>query len=151
MGTIWVFGKWRDPSRTGSDRSPLRAELLSVEHLEERARVLAASYTVARNPRRRARRFLPRLQENARVLRRSYRALANDVRNGMPVAPAAEWLLDNFHLVESEIVEVRRNLPQRFYLELPKLASAISRAPRACTPWRSISSATATRASTSAG
>src|SRR4030095_4733890 len=70
MATIWVFGKWRDPSRRapGSDRNPLRAELLSVEHLEERARVLAASYTVARNPRRRPRPFLSRLQENARVL-----------------------------------------------------------------------------------
>ncbi|MGE5179098.1 MAG: GH36-type glycosyl hydrolase domain-containing protein, partial [Bacteroidota bacterium] len=125
MATIWVFGKWRDPSRRapGSESSPLRSELLSVEHLEERARVLAASYTLARNPRRRPRRFLPRLQENARVLRRSYRELANDVRRGEPVAPAAEWLLDNFHLVESEAVEVRRNLPQRYYLELPKLAS----------------------------
>jgi cyclic beta-1,2-glucan synthetase len=92
MGTIWVFGKWRDPSRRapGSDRSPLRAELLSVEHLEERARVLAASYTLARNPRRRPRRFLPRLQENARVLRHAYRELASDVRGGEPVAPAAD-------------------------------------------------------------
>src|SRR5256885_9758196 len=52
-------------------------------------------------------RFLPRLQENARVLRRSYQILAADVRRGEPVAPAAEWLLDNFHLVETEILEVR--------------------------------------------
>ncbi len=125
MRTIWVFGKWRDPSRRapGSDRNPLRAELLSVEHLEERGRVLAASYTVARNPRRRTRRLHPRLLENTRVLRRAYRELANDVRRGEPVAPAAEWLLDNFHLVETEAVEVRKNLPHRYYLELPKLAS----------------------------
>src|SRR5690349_1090871 len=115
MGTIWVFGKWRDPSRRalGSERDPLRAELLSVEHLEERARVLAASYTIVRNPRRQTRRFLPRLQENARVLRRSYLTLADAVRRGEAVAPAAEWLLDNFHLIEVEAVEVRKNLPQR--------------------------------------
>jgi len=93
-----------------------------VEHLEERARVLAASYTLARNPRHRPLPFLPRLQENARVLRRSYLILATDVRRGEPVAPAAEWLLDNFHLVEAEILEVRKNLPQRYYLDLPKLA-----------------------------
>ncbi|HKQ18699.1 MAG TPA: carbohydrate-binding protein, partial [Candidatus Eisenbacteria bacterium] len=125
MGTIWVFGKWLDPSlrAPGSDRDPLRAELLSVEHLEERARVLAASYTIARNPRRRPRRFLPRLHDNAKALRHAYRELANDVRRGEPVAPAAEWLLDNFHLVEAEAVEVRKNLPQRYYLELPKVAS----------------------------
>ena len=84
--------------------------------------MLAASYTLARNPRQRPLRFLPRLQENARVLRRSYQILAADVRRGEPVAPAAEWLLDNFHLVETEILEVRKNLPQRYYLDLPKLA-----------------------------
>jgi len=124
MSPSWVFGSWRDPSRKwpGPDTGPLRGELLSVEHLEERARVLAASYTLARNPRHRPLRFLPRLQENARVLRKAYQALATDVRRGEGVAPAAEWLLDNFHLVETEIVEVRKNLPQRYYLELPKLA-----------------------------
>jgi len=125
MGTGWVFGKWRDPNRraTGSDRGPLRGELLSVEHLEERARMLAAGYTLARNPRYRPRPFLPRLRENARALRHGYSVLAKDARRGEPVAPAAEWLLDNFHLVEAEIADVRKNLPQSYYLELPKLAS----------------------------
>jgi cellobiose phosphorylase len=94
-----------------------------VEHLEERARALAASYTLARNPRRRPRRFLPRLHENARFLRHAYRALAYDVRRGEAVPPAAEWLLDNFHLVEAEFREVRKDLPQRYYLELPKIAA----------------------------
>ncbi|HMI31245.1 MAG TPA: DUF3131 domain-containing protein, partial [Candidatus Limnocylindrales bacterium] len=124
MGTSWVFGKWRDPGHRSpdSDSTPLRAELLSIEHLEECARVLAARYTLSRNPRQRPLRFLPRFQENARVLRSAYRVLAAGVRHGEPVAPAAEWLLDNFHLVENEISEVRKNLPQRYYLELPKLA-----------------------------
>src|SRR5882672_2709075 len=124
MSASWVFGIWSDAGRRrpGSDTSPLRGELLSVEHLEERARVLAASYTLARNPRQRPLRFAPRLNENARVLRNAYQALATDVRRGEPVAPAAEWLLDNFHLVETEILEVRKNLPQRYYLDLPKLA-----------------------------
>jgi cyclic beta-1,2-glucan synthetase len=93
-----------------------------VEHLEERARVLAASYTLARNPRQSPRRIQPRLHENARVLRGAYQVLATDVRRGEAVAPAAEWLLDNFHLIETEILEVRKNLPQRYYLDLPKLA-----------------------------
>jgi cyclic beta-1,2-glucan synthetase len=133
----------------GSDPGPLRGELLSVEHLEERARVLAASYTLARNPRRRPSRFQPRLQENARALRRTYQVLAADVRRGKPVAPAAEWLLDNFHLVEAEAEEVRKNLPHRYYLELPSSPRVIWPAWLACTPWPSSSSATATPASTS--
>ena len=119
-----VFGRWlsKEPP-AGSSAGPLRGELLSVEHLEERARALAASHTPARNPRRHSRPFLPRLVDNARVLRRAYQALAQDVRHGEAVAPAAEWLLDNFHLVEADVREVRKNLPRRYYLELPKLAS----------------------------
>src|SRR5437867_12843216 len=111
MGMNLVFGRWRDPSRrsAGSSAGPLRGELLSVEHLEERARVLAASYTLARNPRQRPLRFLPRLQENGRVLRLAYQVLATDVRRGEPVAPAAEWLLDHFHLVEAAVRGVRKH------------------------------------------
>src|SRR5438045_3933875 len=98
-----VLGRWRDPNRrsAGGTVGPLRGELLSVEHLAERARSLAARYTLARNPRRGSRPFLPRVFDNARVLREVYLALAQDVRRGEMVAPAAEWLLDNFHLIES--------------------------------------------------
>src|SRR6185295_6759904 len=38
-------------------------------------------------------------------------------------APAAEWLLDNFHLIDSEDVEIQRHLARNYYRELPKLAS----------------------------
>ena len=38
------------------------------------------------------------------------------------ITPAAEWLIDNFHLVERQIREIRLDLPPRYYRELPKLA-----------------------------
>src|SRR5207249_1958546 len=104
-------------------QKPLRAELLSIERLEERARALAASFTLARDPRRKARPFFSRLEDNARVLRKAYRVLADDVHGGEFVPPAAEWLLDNFHLIEAEIRGIRHDLPRHYYLDLPKLAS----------------------------
>ena len=102
---------------------PLRDELLSVERLEERARSLAARFTVDPS-RRAARSVFPRFDDNVRVLREAYRTLADDVHRGEFVTPAAEWLLDNFHLVASEIRDVRQNLPRGYYRELPKLAVA---------------------------
>jgi cyclic beta-1,2-glucan synthetase len=39
------------------------------------------------------------------------------------VTPAAEWLLDNYHVVEEQIREIRQDLPPSFYRLLPKLAS----------------------------
>ncbi len=106
-----------------SGQGPFRGELLSIEGLEAHARALAARFTLARHSRRGARRFYARLDDNARVLRQVYRTLAEDVRRTDAVLPAAEWLLDNFHLIEAEIVGIRRNLPRKYYLELPKLAS----------------------------
>jgi cyclic beta-1,2-glucan synthetase len=99
-----------------------REELLSVELLEERARVLAARFTI--DPGRRSGRgAFPRFEKNARFLRAAYRTLADDAHGGRFVAPAAEWLLDNFHLAAGEIREVRQNLPRGYYRALPKLAS----------------------------
>ncbi|GAA0541340.1 glucoamylase family protein [Rhizomicrobium palustre] len=52
----------------------------------------------------------------------AYRDIGRTTRNGQPATPAAEWLLDNFHLVEEQIREVRDDLPPRYYRQLPKLA-----------------------------
>ncbi|MBI1873667.1 MAG: hypothetical protein HYS05_07240, partial [Acidobacteria bacterium] len=84
---------------------------------------LAASFTVDPSPRRRARNIFLRFDENARVLHEAYRTLADDVRTGQFVTSAAEWLLDNFHLVTSEIRDIHQHLPGTYYRELPTLAS----------------------------
>ena len=102
---------------------PLRDELLSIEGLDERALALAASLTLDPNVRHRPRDTFPRFEDNVRTLRRAYRTLADDVRAGQFVGPASEWLLDNFHLVTSEISDIRRNLPRAYSRTLPTLAS----------------------------
>jgi cyclic beta-1,2-glucan synthetase len=102
----------------------LRDELANVEQLEERAKALAARFTIDPSPtRRERRRGFPRLDDNARVLEAAYRTMADDVHRGEFVTPAAEWILDNFHLVASEIRGVRQNLPPGYYRQLPKLAT----------------------------
>jgi cyclic beta-1,2-glucan synthetase len=115
------FGFFGKRQRPPAER-PLRDELLSIERLEERARALAARFTLDPNPRRASRNALPRFADNARALRQAYLTMADDVRRGEFVTPASEWLLDNFHLLAAEILVVRRNLPPGYYRELPKLA-----------------------------
>jgi cyclic beta-1,2-glucan synthetase len=104
-----------------ASEKPLRDELLSIERLEERARSLAGRFTVDRH--RAARSVFRRFDDNTRVLRLAYRALAGDFHRGEFVIPAGEWLLDNYHLVRSEVGQVRHDLPRGYYLELPSLAS----------------------------
>ncbi len=104
---------------TGSD--PIRGELLSTERLEVFAEALAAEHSVYPG-KRRGRPLLPRLGENGRVLLASYRSIASAIREERTISPAAEWLVDNFHIVEEQLREIREDLPPGFYRELPKLA-----------------------------
>ncbi len=106
------------------DRGPIRGEALSLEDLESKARTLSSDFVLARKSRAGTRSFFRRLRQNEAVLRRAHEAMAGDVHQAEVVPPAAEWLLDNYNLVESEILDIHRNLPRKYYAELPKLASA---------------------------
>ena len=101
---------------------PIRAELYSAEHLEEFAGTLASRQAI-HPTKTRGRRLLPRLRENASVLLRSRRVIAEASRETRSISPAAEWLLNNFHVIEEQIREIQEDLPPQYYRELPKLAS----------------------------
>ena len=103
------------------DDRPIRAELFSVERLEEHARSLAAAQEIAARPPR-GRDLATRLGDNEAVLISAYRDTANAIAQGVAITPAAEWLIDNFHVVEEQIREVRMDLPAGYYRQLPKLA-----------------------------
>ena len=38
------------------------------------------------------------------------------------MTPAAEWLVDNYYIVDEHIRAIRRDLPPGYYKQLPKLA-----------------------------
>jgi cyclic beta-1,2-glucan synthetase len=100
----------------------LRGELFSIERLEQHAISLAVAQQVAPKPIRRPPLGV-RLNDNESVLLSAYRAIAKAVDEERAITPAAEWLLDNYHLVEAQIREIRGDLPPGFYRQLPKLAS----------------------------
>jgi cyclic beta-1,2-glucan synthetase len=108
------------PNGLQDDDRPIRAELFGVERLEQHAHSLAEQQAIAPSGSA-GKSLVRRLKENERVLLEAYRAIAAHASDGRPVAPAAEWLLDNFHLVEQQVREVRTDLPDGYYRELPKL------------------------------
>jgi cyclic beta-1,2-glucan synthetase len=65
--------------------------------------------------------LLQRLEENESVLTEVYQLLTAAVQTRRRVAPAGEWLLDNFYLIEEQIATARRYLPNAYILELPRL------------------------------
>ncbi|HEY5046593.1 MAG TPA: glucoamylase family protein [Rhizomicrobium sp.] len=100
---------------------PIRAELFSVERLEQHAESLAVAQRVESNPRR-GRPLAPRLYDNTKVLVGAYRAIVAAASTHQTITPAAEWLLDNFHVIDEQIREIKNDLPPGFYRMLPKLA-----------------------------
>ncbi len=44
------------------------------------------------------------------------------MRQKKEITPAAEWLLDNFHVVDEQIRDIRDHLPRGYYRLLPKIA-----------------------------
>ncbi len=100
---------------------PILAELFSVERLEQHARTLAAAQAVTDTPRR-GRAVQPRIEDNGRVLLESYRTLARAIKDERSITPAAEWLVDNYPIVDEQLREIRDDLPPDYYRELPKLA-----------------------------
>ncbi|MFA5205287.1 MAG: glucoamylase family protein [Lentisphaeria bacterium] len=117
----WVARHVRPRPR--ADEPPLRAELFSVEQLARRARVLAATHQLA--PRQGANRLLARLDKNEDILRAFNRATLS-VGPSRRITPAAEWLLDNFYLIEEQIQMARRHLPRGYSRELPRLLNGPS-------------------------
>ena len=102
----------------------LRAELLSLEQLKRHAVTLAGQYRT--DPRPGPDRMLSRLADNERVLLAAYDIVTTAVQAGQRIAPAEEWLLDNFYLIEQQIDLTRRHLPRGYSRQLPRLADGPS-------------------------
>ncbi len=102
------------------DKGPLRDELYSGDQLEKHAKEIAGFYRV--DTRKGEDRLLPRLADNEQVLLKTHTLLNTVIEENSPVAPAGEWLLDNFYLVEEQIRTARLHLPEEYSKELPHLA-----------------------------
>jgi len=53
----------------------------------------------------------PRIAENGRLLLDAYRVLARATKDERSITPAAEWLVDNFPIVDEQLREIRDDLP----------------------------------------
>ena len=103
---------------------PLRAELFSSDQMEQHGKTLAGSHKLS--PGHAPDQLLTRLAENEGVLIGSRNLLTEAVKMDRRIAPAGEWLLDNFYLIEEQIHTARRHLPKGYSRELPRLLNGPS-------------------------
>jgi cyclic beta-1,2-glucan synthetase len=115
------LGKYSDPlGKYAAAEPPLRLELFNADQMERHGRHLALAHRVA--PGRPRDRLLTRLADNYGVLVDVCGLLAAEVTSSHRITPAAEWLLDNFYLIEEQIRTARAHLPKGYSRELPRLA-----------------------------
>ncbi|MGZ5560346.1 MAG: GH36-type glycosyl hydrolase domain-containing protein [Methylobacter sp.] len=103
----------------GGEEEPIRFELFSDERLAQHAASLAKEQKARIIPE--GLKLMPRVRENSRVLFEAYKAIIKAAKEQRAITPAAEWVLDNFHVIEEQINDINVYLPEKFYRQLPKL------------------------------
>ena len=106
--------------RAAEDPGPdiIRGDYLSVAQFRQAGENLAA-HGATDLPAFRPFEIARRIRQNEKDILTLYRATAMAADRGEMITPAAEWLVDNYYLVEESMREVRRDLPRRFVHELP--------------------------------
>ncbi len=102
------------------DTTPSSPDILGADQLVRYAKALAASHVLEVSPTG-VERLLGRLDENERLIREAHGMVAAAAAAGQRIGPAAEWLLDNFYLVQEHIALARRHLPRGYSRQLPRL------------------------------
>jgi hypothetical protein len=97
--------------------------VFSIEQLVRHAAALAESHQLVTH--RSSNRLLARLGQNEQILR-AYNLATQSVDQTRRVTHAAEWLLDNFYLIEEQIQMARRHLQRGYSRELPRLLTGPS-------------------------
>jgi cyclic beta-1,2-glucan synthetase len=115
---LHVFARFLSDS---SSTEPIRGELFSLAHLQDAARELARASPI-RTGKHPGHPLLRQVWRNGKRLVQAHRAITEATRRRETLTPDAEWLLDNFHIVEGVLREVRQDLPRGYYKQLPKLA-----------------------------
>ena len=109
-------------ARVPTIEAPLRGEILNRDSLVEYASSLAEQHHGQVAPSRRGSpKLFSRFEENNQLLEVCYQELISAAQNRESLTSGAEWLLDNYHIIEAQVRNIRRDFPRSYYHSLPKL------------------------------
>lgn len=104
----------------GPVQKPIRSEIFGSQRFAQHGRSLGETHRAATATLLTAT-FFPRLKSNIATLREAHQYIGIQAGTGYDISPAAEWLLDNFHLIEAQLKEVHDGLPRSYFRTLPIL------------------------------
>ncbi len=110
-----ILGNTRGPVE-----APIRSEIFGPQRFAQHGHSLALTHRAALVSSGGAT-FFPRLTNNILALKQAYSYISGQASTGYDISPAAEWLLDNFHLIEAQLKEIHEGLPLSYFRGLPVL------------------------------
>lgn len=102
----------------------INSAILKPEDIEGFGREIALNHEVLPKSRS-CSKILPKMEDNYKNIIKTYKELTADIMGQESVIPAAEWLFDNFYVLEEQVKEIRINFPKGYYAVLPCLANGI--------------------------
>src|SRR5580704_15353604 len=120
LSRLRTYFQGTDIFRNNGQDEPFRSELYSSDQLTRHGNVVARSHKLTTGHSRDQ--LLKRLDDNETTLLEVRNLLIESYGSGKTITPAAEWLLDNFYLIEEQIVIARKHLPKDYSKGLPNLA-----------------------------
>jgi cyclic beta-1,2-glucan synthetase len=127
IGILRTFGETppalfvlHSPRRHAAEAAPKLRDILDSDRLRDHARELAAVHPVARE-KGKGEPLLRLLGLCEGVIEQVRQELAEASLLEGNITTSAEWILDNAYIVQRHIDDVKKNLPQEFYHQLPVL------------------------------
>ena len=82
-----------------ADEEPIRSDCFNIERLKQHGESLAKAQLITNNPNK-GYNLSRRLLNNKIVLYQNYNHINEAIKQEQAITPAAEWLIDNFHIIE---------------------------------------------------
>lgn len=124
LSRMRVYFQGNNSIGNSRNEEPFRSELYNSDQMEIHAKVVARSHKLLKG--KSSDKLLKRLGNNEKILLDVRNLLVESIRSGQTITPGAEWLLDNFYLIEEQVVIARKHLPKGYSEGLPYLANGNS-------------------------
>ena len=124
LSRLRIYFQARSVTQNYDNEEPIRSELYSSDQMNRHGLVVARAHRLM--TRNSPDQLLKRLGDNEKTLLEVRNLLVESIGPGKIITPAAEWLLDNFYLIEEQVVIARKHLPKGYSEGLPCLAEGVS-------------------------
>jgi cyclic beta-1,2-glucan synthetase len=93
----------------------------NIDFLKESSRKIAEKHSIASDSKI-IRQVKPILEDSKHVLNEAYKTLSRLAKKDQEISPAAEWLIDNFYIIQEQIVQVEYDFPKEFQRSIPSIS-----------------------------